>query len=655
MAARNTIFMTPEESENVQKKVRDLMQKFQAQIGQPREASDPKAVIQKAVSSSLMQDLASAAFGLGVPKTTSDTIVAYAVGCPYPPCTVEISELQPMNLADLRMETHHRGKVLFLRRVSPVVELKASSWAAVQGSISEDVERLEAFLHKSKHGRDILETGSEFLVKEPYYTLDHQGDPTIRIDHPSDLIVVAYSDGPESWRQTHTSSTNTTVTASECKERGNAAIQMEEYARAHACYTEGLKLLSKDTDAPNTLVNDLYRNRSHVNLLLNRFDEARSDALSSLTHGEAEMDKRLDAKAFYRAGTAAYNLGDFEDAKGFFEEQEKLEPSNQYAKISLRKIKIRLQEKSSGMYDFKKITASLPKTRGRADVASFDGHTEIKESPGAGRGLFATQDIGLGEIIMCEKAFCVVWGHEDQAFSALTCDLRDDAAIRVFPAGLHRAVVQKLLDNPSQAGKVLELFSDYRSDASSAHTSDGDPVIDTFQIHDSIQRNAFAAGQQSEQEDISNASTGLWIRASYVNHSCIPNTKKDLFGDLMVLRAARQIATGEEITHVYDESTDYDARAAALQKTWAFKCSCALCMAEEADDPAVRKRRRELHEEAAAFIQKESAPRARKLVVARAKRLHQSINDTYNEDRYQGLPRRALLGIEQWLQAAPSR
>ena len=97
--------------------------------------------------------------------------------------------LQPMELSDLCMDTHHRGRVLRVRRVAAVVKLVTCSWTVVQEQSSGEMERLEVLLHKSNHGQDILESGSMFEIKEPYYILSDQGEPTLRIDHPSDLVV----------------------------------------------------------------------------------------------------------------------------------------------------------------------------------------------------------------------------------------------------------------------------------------------------------------------------------------------------------------------------------------------------------------------------------------------------------------------------------
>ncbi|CAG9987065.1 unnamed protein product [Clonostachys byssicola] len=658
MAANTTVFMTPEESGRVQTTVRDLLRKRRDQRGQKWTTHDPISLIQEATSASLLQDLSSAAFGLGAAsKQSQDTIVAYGIGTPYLPSTAKLQDLVPMKLSDLCMETHHRGYVLSLRRVSPVVEMKSSSWAVFQGDSQNEVERLEVFLHTSQNGQNTLNLGFEFLVKEPYYTLNNHGQRTIRIDHPSDLVISTHNNDPESWRRRdRTEGLQRDCTPVECKELGNTAIYDKNYAMALAHYTEGLRvLMMQGDDSSSSLKHDLYRNRSHVNLILECYDNAIADALESLTRGEDGSQKDLDAKAYFRAGTAAYRLSNFRDAKDYFNEQLRLLPGNKIASTYLERIEVREHEMSDGVHDKDKALRSLSKTKRRLDAADFVRRTKVKRSSVCGKGLFATEDIEPNDIIMCEKAFCVVWGNEDEAFSALTSDVRDDAAIRVFPAGLHQAVVQKLMKNPSQIEKVLDLFGDYEGLGKKPCERDGFPVIDTFQIHDIVQRNAFGIGQQSEDEDHRNASTGLWIRASYINHSCIGNAKKELVGDLMVIRATRKILAGEEIMHSYDETSDYDSRMKALHLAWGFHCSCRLCTVEAQDSPALRKKRLMLEKDADLFIERTKPAGAGIIPVSRAKRLRRSIEETYNEKRYKNLPRRALVGIEQWLQAAGCR
>lgn len=660
MAGRATVFLTPEETQRVTQKFEHGTAQRKTRAGEAWKAEDRKGLIQHATSTSLMQELSLASLGFGgaaPQKKSEDTMMTYAVGAAYPPCTVDAADLAPMKIAELQLESHHRGKKLTVRRVSPVAELKVSSWAVVEG-VGEDASQvvvLETFLHKQRMGKDRLDSGSEFIVKEPYYTLNGDNEAVVRINHPSDLVIATVSEDPESWRDNYKVE-DPAVTPEQCKEKGNAALSKQRHSLAHAYYTRGIAAADAAADPASTLPQDLRRNRAHVNLVLQRYDEAKSDALSSLTQGASAEQQSLDAKAYYRAGSAAYALGDFAEAKRCFAEQDRLQPDSKTRQINIRRTAKRLEEQEKRRVDMDKIVASLPKVNWKPDVAGFDGDTAIKSSPGAGRGLFATRDFKAGEVIMCEKAFCAVSSRDKgsaTAVTALTVDLDDAYNIRVFPAGLHRAVVQKLLDNPSSAPRILALDSGSWAGTGDACvlTADG-PVVDAFQVHNIVQRNAFGLAPQTDDEDVTSATTGLWERACYINHSCRANATKEFAGDVVALRAARAIAAGEEISHAYDDNGDYDARRALLHKTWGFACRCELCAAEGQDGDEVRARRRALLKEANEFAQSNNPSGARIIAMTKAKRLRKALDDTYDEKRFKNLPRLATNVIDHWLMLA---
>ncbi|KAI1206533.1 uncharacterized protein F4807DRAFT_438339 [Annulohypoxylon truncatum] len=525
-----------------------------------------------------------------------------------------------------------------------------------------ETERLDLCLHNSKYEEDILESASSFVVKEPYFTLTDQGEATIRVDHPSDLIVYRnkttngdFSSVKELKGQAKDAATAERI-AKAFKDEGNTALRRQNLPLAHAMYTDGIGVARQDAlSATNPdLARDLHRNRAHVNLLLSRLDEAKLDAKAALIEKEDQASKDLDSKAYFRAGCAAYDLGEYQEATVLFENQRKLKPANKSATVYLKKIEERLREQETGRYNFKQIKAALSRSRPRVDAADFIVNTKIGESPGKGRGLFATKDIATGELVMCEKAFCVVWGHDKEALTAVTYDSRDDR-IRISPVGLRKSIVQKLLSNDSQIEKVMDLYGDYQGDGSESFRTEDGPIVDTFRVHDIVSRNAFSPGSQFGEEDASNASTGLWVRAAYINHSCVANIEKEYVGDMMILRASRPIKSGEEIFHRYDESSDYEARQRALETTWGFGCSCALCVVEKADDPALRKRRQELVNEADQLIAKEHWANARSLMVTRAKRIMRSIDETYQEKKYKGLPHLATRRIQEWISLASPR
>lgn len=664
MAAQTdaTVFLTEKEVDRIKSTIKTTLGKCAELSGKPRETpADPKAAIGQANSEAFMADMGS--MGLGG-QGGGDKLPALAMGLIYPPCTTPLRDLEPMKLADLKMETHHRGRRLTVKRVSLVVSHAARSWTVVQDEDTKDTERLEMCLHKYKHGKEVLEMatmykekfgeeeeeGSLFIIKEPYFTLNEQGIATILIDHPSDLIV---TDEVEFQGQDAAAAEKLATT---CKAEGNAALKKQNLAQAYQSYSEGLKIARQPvvSEANPGLARDICRNRALVNLLLNQLDEAISDAKASLIESDEPADNELDAKAYSRAGTAAYNLGQYDKAKALFEENLKLAPGDKIATANLRRIAARKSEQETGEYNLRKIKMGLSRDRPSADASSFPGSTEVKVSPGKGRGLFATRDIPEGAVITAEKAFCVAWSHEELALTAMTYDVRDDR-IRVSPAGLTRTVVQRMLMNPSQIERVLALHGEYEGDGKKIRATEDGPLVDVFEVHDIISRNGFGLGSMFGAERAESASTGLWTRTAFVNHACMSNADKEFVGDLIVMRASRAIRAGEEILHSYIESADYDERQAVLVDTWGFECGCRLCEVEKSDSVEVRRKRRELAGEADGFVAKEPSANAKRLTVAKAQRLAKAIDETYDEKKFKGLPRVATKRIQEWLAKATPR
>ena len=74
---------------------------------------------------------------------------------------------------------------------------------------------------------------------------------------------------------------------------------------------------------------------------------------------------------------------------------------------------------------------------------------------------------------------------------------------------------------------------------------------------------------------------GLWVHASYMNHSCVPNTMRSFVGDMLISRATRDIAAGEELFQQYVPVKPFvDVRNAIFSKSWGFECACEYCSAE---------------------------------------------------------------------------
>ncbi|KAF1916621.1 hypothetical protein BDU57DRAFT_497419 [Ampelomyces quisqualis] len=643
----NTIYLTEQEAERIRKRAKERAEKCSEVKNNEREPREATPSIQQATGASLMADMGGAP-DPDMIQAQGGTLPAVILDQPYPPCTVSLDELEPMSITDLKMETRHRGKKLAIKRASPVVGLAVRSWCMVQDEDGKETERLEFGLHKLRHAEEVLELTKFFVIKEPYFTMTDQGEATIRIDHPSDLVSLTEEIAENEIKD----ATAAEKAATRCKNKGNAALKEQDLPEAFARYSEGLKIATEHSISG--LARDIARNRAHVSLLLGQLDGVLEDAKASLIREEDARSKDLDSKAYFRAGSAAYSLGQYPLAKKLFEEQQKLTPGDKDGKTYLKRITARQREQESGTHDFTKMRVNLTKARSRVDVATFTGNTEIKDSNSMGRGLFATRNMAADELIMCEKAFCVVWGHDREAMTAMTYDPRDDR-IRVSPIGLSKAIVQKLLSNPSQIPPVMQLHSDHQRDEQAIYSTHDGPVVDVFRVHDIMSRNAFGPGTQFGEAGARNASTGLWLHAAYINHSCVPNARKEYIGDVMLVRATRAITAGEQIFHAYDQSSDYDARRAALMTTWGFACACALCEAETSESKDTRAKREELRGEADAFVAREHWANAKRLSIVKAQRLARGIEETYSKERYEGLPKLAARSIQEWLAKAKTR
>ncbi|KAL2163791.1 hypothetical protein VTH06DRAFT_5850 [Thermothelomyces fergusii] len=602
-----------------------------------------------------------------------ESIHVLAVGQSYPPCTTPLRQLQPMRLAELTFETHHRGRQLFVKRAGPVVSQAVRSWTIVQDE-AEETERLEVVLHKTLHGKEILEAASAFIIKEPFFTLTEDGEPTLRIDHPSDLVVLHDAGKDDAALPPDISPGEIEKRALAHQQNGNAALGKNDLPLAHASYTAGLALAARLPTAD--LARDLHRSRARVNLLLGQFDEAKTDALAALIPTEdegeaAETTTKHNAECYSRAGTAAYSLGRFAEAREFFERQQHLAPDDKGVVADLARCDARLREESSPTPpDLARLrtasaaadaaaAAAAAASGGRiaqpyrgTDAASWPGPTEVRDSPGKGRGLFATQPLRAGEVVLCEKAFVVARGPQDGAQAAATYDVRD-GRVRVAPVGLVRVVVERAVKNPSLVGALMELrgWDDGGETGSVRETGDG-AVVDVFRAHDIVTRNSFGLdGKDGRGGGVGIAAAGLWLRAAYMNHSCVPNVEREVIGDMLVVRAVRDVAAGEELFTSYDLTGDFEGRQEALMAGWGFECRCALCEAERTDDEGVREKRSKLAREADEFLKTVGTLASKRLALAKARKLVSSIDETYDEEKYRGLPRLANRLLQQWVAA----
>lgn len=615
--------------------------------GKPRPKKDPAEVLSNHDSNpQLPNNSNTATFMIVIPK-------------PYRPCVKSLRGLEAISLAQLRTESHHPGKVLLAKLTGLYTVGNSAFYTAVQDADGECEEvKVPAFC--MGFDRSWPQKGAWVAIKEPYLTVDESMTQALMVVHPSDIVFIDRL--PQELRPLRLlmSAKQTPATdALECKQRGNDLLKSREFVSAAARYSQGLQLLdtAEDlTDELQALERDLRRNRALACLSLRRFDEALQDAIAASTPASAAPQPAQDARAFSRAGRAAYNLRRYGEALDFFTKQLQIVAASEKDECQswASRAEGRVREQASGSYDVSGLRNSATSRQPRLDAADYVSNVEIRDSPGRGRGLSATRDIAFGELILMEKAFCAVWSHEKESLLAYKFYVENPDTPFLGMLGLWKETMQYARNNPSEAAKLVQLHGDYPGTGKELITVDGTVVLDSFQVHDIVRQNAFGLSGFPDCPGSDVYSSGLFIKASHFNHSCVPTATRSFIGDLIMVSACKPIAKGEEITVSYGSTDEYKARSKEMQALWHFSCTCPLCEAEKADTRRTRTERGRLEKEAGAFLARyelRSGPNNQfsPAIVSAAEQLLQKILATYDEECFAGLPRLVAVGISYWL------
>lgn len=356
---------------------------------------------------------------------------------------------------------------------------------------------------------------------------------------------------------------------------------------------------------------------------------------------------------------AVYELANYDLANDLLVRLLSLSPKDEDGKREPKRVAERLKEQKVGLYDFEQIVTS--DKRLRLDHASFVANTVVKATTSRGNGLFAIRDLKEGDLVLCEKAYVCVFETRRNNQIHLLLNVNTSRGSTGTQAMLLSSLVKKMTDSPSLAPELLKLYDGkYGRIGKEGQVLDGVPILDTFQLQAINEYNTFGfpAGRTSEEFAKSASrnedhSSGIWVQASYINHSCISNASRSFIGDLMIVRATTDISQGTEITMSY-RTVDWNTeeRQKLMQQQWGFKCNCVLCLADEKTSATDRKNRASLVKETEAILTSHRLSmyyHANKPTVSAVERLVKNIASTYNDADFKDLPRIAAFDAQIWL------
>jgi tetratricopeptide (TPR) repeat protein len=188
----------------------------------------------------------------------------------------------------------------------------------------------------------------------------------------------------------------------------------------------------------------------------------------------------LDAKAYLTAGKACYSLRSFTESKTYLEKALKRNPSDMKARKELNRVLKRLDEQENGNYDFAKMIQEQ-EDNVWLDHADFTSKVEVKTTSYAGRGLFTTKDTEAGELLLCEKAFCLPdkYTGEEPSDTVLFNFNNGTRTQKAAQPVVFQQLVQQLYKSSQSDQEFYDLDSgSYVRTGEEGKIVDGVPVID---------------------------------------------------------------------------------------------------------------------------------------------------------------------------------
>ena len=564
----------------------------------------------------------------------------------YPPSAHPLQSLDPINIAGLLLNKCRTQHVIYLKTIETALR------AAAIHTIVEDeegmVERLAVYnIDLTIDAAEFLPENTLIAIKAPLLTV-LGGGYTIRVDHPCDLILLSglESDIPQNLASIQPEEQKSALY---WKEAGNTAYSARKFSKAILAYSRALKLC---TENDINLRYDLLRNRAVANRYFGCFKQGLEDgkaAVIQTTESTDEETKELNARAYKRAALAAYSLGDYDQAEALCKNELELSQDPKEVLQIIRSIEKRRKEQDTGEYDFEKMTRLCNEKRNRLDHANYLSNVEIRYAGDRGRGLFATRAISAGELILCEKALGAVFDSDPipQEYTILHTQIQRKT-LGTQSALLYMICSKAALD-VDLATKFFKLF-DGETVVGQLETVDGIIVVDTFKalgilLHNCIGCPTIAStvkhAQQHEHEATGYLSTGLWETVSYINHECNGNSMRSFIGDMIIIRATRDIKEDEEICMPYLVSNVDNTITQKKLQSWGFECDCNLCNAERLTTPLQRKQRNEISSKLKDLLGDQQTHFKVEALYKRAKA-------TYDDKIFKNLPRIGLLSTG-WL------
>ncbi|KAL7267546.1 hypothetical protein RUND412_009864 [Rhizina undulata] len=505
----------------------------------------------------------------------------------YAACTKPLESLRKISLTELFEGSQNttavgnvRGRYLLVRTLDSA-PAKSDPYAEAYGHLCEVEDEEGARCHLRLTIFKALADAAwptYLVIKEPQH-LQLSKEPLQNVElstpHRSDWEVVLSVSPliPEVFRVNDWKE----KTRAELKEMGNELYRAKRWWAAIERYSQAMAQPEVDS-VPTDM------------LLRNRAMAARCGELFDFALNDSKEAARLDpgnSKNLFQVARSYYVARDFETAREQLEILLAQDRRNAEGKALLNQCRKRLEESRTGVYPFSAMMKEIRANKKMFfDVGDYKGPVEVKATEEFGKGVYVTQNVKAGDLLMVYKALCFTYDRGNEVDET-------EATMLTGKRG-HKELTELL----SASKKLRGIFSNFymHSQGIKLPVSEDIDMLHHEIIKLTVNSNSFRTSVFDFRKGVAeNYGGGIWHLPSFINHSCLGNARPAFIGDLFVLRAVEDIPAGDQVFICYTNGeSGYVERSAVLKEKFGFNCQCRRCIHEASQPPELLAKRESL-------------------------------------------------------------
>lgn len=548
-----------------------------------------------------------------------------------------LSELKSMLIGELRMEMKHAGRYLLVRVVEPCFKMSGLMTVVEDRAGTIAILSMYNFIRKASTDVEaLLPLGTILAIKEPYYKYSNTNSCVIRVDSPSDVLILECF-GPDNGISVYASEMADELLkgvkwstpqpkypypAPSCCQDAEELRQLQLEATRKSNFKDvayiSTRLLKMGAPAPGPGGQPVDDDTKVYVMMIRAF------ALNQIGQYETAFDdlkwildrNPADTSALTLAGHVLFGLRRYDEAERLISALCRVPADPTATSMDMpARMKLfidardRLAECREGKYDLKAMSTlanSVPNPR--LNNADYLGPVKVERRPDGAFRVVVTEAVRPGTLLMASKALEIVWSSElaDGASSHTLINFKNSLVSGPTHCQLVTQLALRLLENPSTCNGLYDLpaLSGLSSQMYADPKAQREPVSDVAQLHLLVSQHSsvphrydssiLGGSSESSGDDNKEPHAGLWLLPSLVSHACCSSACPTFIGDFMFLRAKHHLKPGDEVTLPRTEPIASLAERSSNLALRSISCYCVMCEAEREESQKVRQKREEL-------------------------------------------------------------